>query len=135
MPDLSTLNWTAIVVAAIVSYAGGMVWYAPMVFGKIWMNVLGKTKETLGSPTNPMIVGFIVSLLVAAALALLFKLLGVVDAMTGARIALFVGVAFGALNVLSDSLFSATPIKLFWVQQGYRVIGLVIMGAILGWWQ
>ena len=135
MPDLSTLNWTAIVAAAVVSYAGGMVWYAPMVFGKIWLKTLGKTKESLGSPTNPMIVGFIVSLLVAVALALLFKLLGVIDPVLGAKMGLFIGVAFGALNVLSDSLFFGTPIKLFWIQQGYRVIGLVIMGAILGGWK
>lgn len=35
------INWTAVVVGAIIAYAAGWVWYSPKLFGNIWAKGVG----------------------------------------------------------------------------------------------
>ncbi len=44
MPEVTLeLNYLAIIVAAAANFVLGMVWYAPSVFGKMWMKEAGIT--------------------------------------------------------------------------------------------
>jgi Protein of unknown function (DUF1761) len=38
---ISSLNWLAVVVAAIVYYAIGALWFAPFVMGRMWQRSIG----------------------------------------------------------------------------------------------
>jgi len=42
------MNWIAIIVAAIVNFALGYVWYRPEVLGKRWSALTGKKMEDMG---------------------------------------------------------------------------------------
>ena len=72
---------------------------------------------------------------VALGLALLIKGLGVVTLLGGILIGLVVAIAFIVTNTLSEYLYSGASLKLFWIHAGYRVVYILIMGAILGVWQ
>src|SRR2546428_11456577 len=47
MVDLSLagINWLAVIVAGIVAWVNGAIWYAPPVFGKRWMEMMGMKME------------------------------------------------------------------------------------------
>jgi hypothetical protein len=46
---LSDLNWLAVIVAAIAYFAIGALWYAPPVFGRIWMTAGGMAMPEAGT--------------------------------------------------------------------------------------
>ena len=46
MMDLD-INYLAIIVAAIIYYVGGAIWYSPLLFAKSWMAAVGLTEEKM----------------------------------------------------------------------------------------
>ena len=55
MVDLASLNYWAIVVATVASFALGGLWYGPL-FGKSWLLALGKTEEDIPPSATPFVV-------------------------------------------------------------------------------
>ena len=82
---LTTLNWRAVVGAALVYFVLGGLWYSPMVFGAVWREVTGP------SPLHeqPSVWMFVVplggSFAAAMATALLVRLTGVSTLDVGCR--------------------------------------------------
>ncbi len=60
------LNWTIILISALVPTITGMIWYNPKVFGTAWMKLNGFTEEQLkgGNMAKMVIVSIIFSLLI-----------------------------------------------------------------------
>ena len=52
-----TINWLAILVAAIVPTIIGFIWYNPKVFGTAWMKASGMTEEKIKGGNMPVIFG------------------------------------------------------------------------------
>src|SRR5690606_457348 len=68
--DFSTINWLAVIIAAVASWALGAVWY--MVLADRWLAAIGKTREELNSKDPaPYIWSVVVQLVMAVALAML----------------------------------------------------------------
>lgn len=134
MWDIAELNWLAILTATIAGFVLGGIWYGP-VFGKAWMEALGKTPEDIKPSPTPFLVSLVTATITAIILALFIAALGVTNAVSGALIGLGVGVGFIATAMGSDSAFCGWGLKLFLIQAGYRVSYSIIMGAILGGWQ
>ena len=135
MLNFANINYLAVLVATIAAYFFGALWYSSVLFGRTWLRALGKSKEELPSPTLPMLINFILAFITALGLALLIKSLGVVTLLGGILIGLVVAIAFIVTNTLSEYLYSGASMKLFWIYAGYRVVYILIMGAILGVWQ
>jgi len=135
MLNFANINYLAVLVATIAAYFFGALWYSSVLFGRTWLRALGKSKEELPSPTLPMLINFILAFITALGLALLIKSLGVVTLLGGILIGLVVAIAFIVTNTLSEYLYSGASMKLFWIHAGYRVVYILIMGAILGVWQ
>lgn len=135
MLDFASINYLAVLVATLVAYFFGALWYSPILFGNVWKQALGKSREELPAPTLPMLIGFILTFVTALGLALLIKSLGVNTLIGGVLVGLVVAIAFIVTNTLSEYLYSGQSMKLFWIHAGYRVVYILIMGAILGVWQ
>ena len=135
MFDLSSLNYVAIVVAIVATYALGALWYSPIGFGKMWMDELGKTQEQLGSPVKPMLVSFATGALTVVSMALLMSLVPEPNWSRGLCIGGLVGVGFIATAMASDYAFCGYSMRFYLIQTGYRVVYALIMGVILGAWQ
>ena len=133
--DLHSLNLWAILVAAVAGFVIGGIWYAPPVLGNKWMAALGKTKDQLSSPTIPMAMQVVVSLVIALVLAVVVSRFGAVTWIEGAAIGFALSVGLIGTTILSDSMFSGPNARLYLIQVGYRVISITIMGAILGAWR
>lgn len=131
--DASTLNWIAVVVAALATFLLGGLWYGPL-FGKPWLAASGMDEERLGRGTA-MILGasFLLQLIAAAVLAMFIgpdATLGFALAAAGAVGVFWVATAFGVVY-----LFERRPLAHWAVNAGYQVTAYLLMGLILGLWR
>ncbi len=134
MLDFSDLNLWAILVASLAGFMLGGVWYGPL-FGKAWMNAIGKTEEDIQPSPAPFIISFFTSLTTAIVLAALIRTLDFTALSDGIILGVTVGAGFIAAAMASDSAFCGWGVKLFLIQSGYRLAYSIIMGGILVAWQ
>ena len=132
MFDLTTFNPLAVSVATGVGAALGALWYSPAMLRNRYVAALGKPEVNLQSPLA--ILGSVVSCLVAVtSVAVLVSAAGARTTLAGALVGLIVGIVV-AMTMLSDCLFSRWGWRLYFIQGGYRVLYLIIAGAICGGW-
>lgn len=158
------MNFLAIAIAALSTLVVRVIWYHPKVFGTVWMHSAGLTEEELKKGNMLKIFGltFILSLMVAMVLQVLtihqtsiFGLIGgQVDENTLPSFHVFMddyGTAYrtfkhGAFHGFLAGLFLALPIvaitglfehksaKYIFVNTGYWIVSLTLMGAIVCGW-
>ena len=109
--DIGSVNGWAVLVAAVVGYAIGAVWYAPMV------------------------VQFFLALVIAAVLAAVVVRFGAVTWIEGAAIGFVLSAGLFATSLLADWMFCGFSMRLYRIQAGYKVVYITAMGAILGAWR
>lgn len=132
---LASLNWLSIIIATVVYFVLGALWYSPVLFGKIWMRLRNLTEEDIGNP-NPIIYlySFILQFIGVVSLALFITALGVNTAGNGALIGFGAGAGFVFTLAGATGIFTDVPMKLHFLDNGYHVVGLVLAGLVLGWW-
>jgi len=124
-----TLNWGAIVIAGVVNMVLGMIWYSPMVFGKSWMKLSG-IKEMKPNPVN-LLGMFVVALLIGWILTCFVAYAGATTFGLGLEVGVMAAVGFVVLTGISGTLASKTSWNLLWINAGYWVVSLALMGGIL----
>lgn len=133
--DMSTINWWAVLVAGISSFVLGGVWYSPALFGNAWMKDNNLTMEEIKKGNMGKIYGitFILSLVMSANLAMFLN-----DAktdVTWGTIAGFLAGLWVFCAVAMHGLFEHRPGRLIFINGGYSIVGLMLMGAIIGLWR
>jgi hypothetical protein len=145
------INWLAVIVAAIVIFVLGGLWYSPVLFAKRWVALQGKTEEQMkaeaASANMPLLyVGAAVtSLLIAFTLALILAHIGRDPAMAepgggvsaghGAIIGLMCWLGFAASTSYATATFSGKPKQLWLIDTAYNLVCFVIAGIILAVWR
>jgi hypothetical protein len=128
-----------IVVAAAAAFALGALWYSPILFGKVWIAANGLTAEKVeamrASAPRAYAVSFLCNLVMAAALCVLLRRIGVVSWMTGAKLGALVGFGFAATLGLTANVYSDRKISAWAIVAAYQVSYLVLMGTILAAWR
>ena len=137
---LSDLNWLAVIVAAIVYFAVGALWYAPPVFGKVWSAAGGFSLPEPGSRPSPAIyvTPLVGSILSAIALAMIAKASGTDTFKEGIVLGLVVAIGFAASIAFVTAQFeSSKPKPMVWgaVNAGYHVVGNLLAAIIIASWQ
>ena len=130
---VGAINWLAVIVAAVATFALGALWYGPLM-GKAWMKASGMTEEKAASANMARTFGvaFVLQLLAAFALAMFIG----PDAELGFGVfagfmtgTFFVATAFGVVY-----LFEQEPFALWGINASYHILSFTLMGAILGAW-
>ena len=136
MEVLDRINWLTVLIATVVGFGVGAVWFNKNVFGRPWMEDLGY-KEGGPHPSMAATMGgsFVTTLISAFGLAWLIRLTGAMSLAGGAKVGLLVGLAFVATSYLSDGLFESRKHRLIAITASHRAVMFVIMGAILGAWR
>jgi hypothetical protein len=137
---LSDLNWLAVIVAAIVYFAVGALWYAPPVFGKVWSAAGGFSLPEPGSRPSPAIyvTPLVGSILSAIALAMIAKASGTDTFKEGIVLGLVVAIGFAVSIAFVTAQFeSSKPKPMVWgaVNAGYHVVGNLLAAIIIASWQ
>jgi len=134
------VNWTAVLVAAIVYFFLGAVWFT--VFKTQWLNNLGMTQEQLmakagpGPIFYPYIVSFLCNVVIARVLAqVIIATSAAPSLLHGLRVAFYAWGGFVATTFLTSYVFEMRGPMGWAINAGYPLVGMLLMGAILGAWQ
>lgn len=125
------LSLVGIIACTFINMMLGGLWYSPLLFGKQWMNCIGKTPETIGSPTGPMIGSVVASLLTAVGVSLIFALVEVDSLALGIEVGLVLGFLLIFPALLSDNLFCGWGRQLLLIQSAYRLLSVLLMSIAL----
>jgi sterol desaturase/sphingolipid hydroxylase (fatty acid hydroxylase superfamily) len=136
---LSNANWLAILVAAIVYFALGSVWFS-VLFGKQWMalnNIPEPTpekKEEMKKLMLPMMIKTLVmAIVLAVAIGILVKALAIGNCVPGIKLGLLLS-AVGIIPLVMADMYLMKPLKLWFIDAGYHFIGIILMSIILSVW-
>lgn len=133
-----SINYVAVVAAAVASIAIGFGWYSMSVFGKQWMKLSGLTEEVLEKSKKDMGpkygIMILSSLVMAGVLAVLVKLAWSQTAIGGAKVGALAWLGFVATVGLNSFIFENKPFQLYLINVTYQLVSLVVMGAILAAW-
>lgn len=127
------VSWLAIIVATLAYFALGAVWY--MALSGQWMAAVGKDREQIESDQRSYI--YAVQFVATALLTVLVAYL-VVNVFSVASIAegLLAGALIGGVAILASSgdfLYEGRSLRLFLINSGYRLVGIMLMSAIVAW--
>lgn len=128
-------NIWAVLVAALSTFLIGGLWYSPVLFGKAWMRENGFTEETLkgGNMTKIFSLAFVLAIVAAVNLAMF---MGPEDKPAmGALWGFLAGFGWVATFVGTHYLFERRSLTLFFINAGYSVVALTVMGVILAAWK
>lgn len=124
-------NLWAILVAAAAAIAIGMIWYAPPVLGGRWRAATGVTQPGL----RAVVIWAASYLILAFAMAYLFKNLQVTGLEAGFRWGSTLGAAIVVVGVAPNYAFGKRPLSLFLIEMGYVFVAFTVIGTILGVWR
>jgi hypothetical protein len=129
------INLWSVLVAAIVNFALGGLWYSPVLFAGPWARLAGVSEAQLKQRLpQGMAVDAVSSLAMAYMLALAIRSAGSAGLLPGAVTGLITALAFIALPLLSAAIYEGRPPRLFLINACYRLLAVTAMGAILGSW-
>ncbi len=130
------INIPAIIVAAILPFLLGGLWYSPFMFGKAWMRENSFNEKDLEQGNQPKIFGlsFLFFLLMSGNLAA-FLATPETDFLFGLLAGFLAGFGWVALSLTIIALFERKSWKYMLINGGYMVVAFVLMGAVLGAWR
>ena len=135
--DFGDLNYLAVIVAAVASFALGAGWYG--VFAKPWMEETGITREMVAENPAETYKGYATAavawVVAALALSMLVQLTGADGIVDGLWLGLIAGIGLVAASQAPHFSFEIKSMRLFLIDEGYPVTALAIAGIILGVWQ
>ncbi len=133
---LGDLNWFAVIGATVAYFALGGIWYAPAVFGNLWMRSAG-IEAPEQTQASFYVIPALTCLLATIAVGMLAVATSTDTVGEGVVLGLVtgVGIAFSALFV-TGFFDPQKPQAMTWVAVvgGYHIVGLVIVGIILSAW-
>jgi hypothetical protein len=129
------LNHLAILVAALIQFFLGALWYS-LFFAKPWMALTGHTPgERPKGAIVAMFSSFIGGLILSFVLAHVVAWSGVGTVGWGAVIGFICWLGFIAAPLLSETMYEKRSYRLFAINSGYWLVSLLISGALLAVWQ
>jgi hypothetical protein len=145
------INWLAVLVAGIVIFLLGGLWYSPILFSKRWLALQNKTEEQMraeaATANMPLMYAsaFITGLIIAAVLALILAHIardpavaepgGGISTAHGAIIGFTCWLGFAATTSYATAMFSGKPRQLWLIDSAYNLVSFVLAGIILAVWR
>ena len=135
------LVWWAVLAAAFARFMFGWLWYSAL-FGKSWMKESGVSeKEMKGGVGKAIPIDLITCIIMAFVLGHAVKYAMASPSMAqmphlggGMVCGFFNWLGFVAPILLGSVIYEKKSMKLFWINAGYNLVTLMIMGAILALW-
>ena len=131
------LHLLPVLVSALILWLLGAAWYSPPLFAKPWMAALGITPDP--AKKKGLLAGMISSLvgdfILAFALLHLIMWSNAASVHGGAFVGFLVWLGFFAAPNFPQAIYENRPFKLFAINNGYWLVGLIIVGILLAVWQ
>lgn len=126
------VNWIAVIVATIGSFAVGAVWY--MLLANQWLASIGKTRDQIDrADVTPYIWSIIVQLVMAYFIALLTPaIFGTTTVWTGILCAAHMWLGFVITSMILNHRYQGAPWSRTAIDGGYLLLALLVQGVIIG---
>jgi Protein of unknown function (DUF1761) len=133
--NFSLINWLAVLVAGISAFVVGGIWYSRPLFGNAWAVDSNLTEDQIKQGNKGKIFGFtsVFSLIMAANLAM-FLAQPTTTVAWGAEAGFLAGI-WTFCAIATHSLFELRSWRHIFINDGYSVVSLTLMGAIIGLWR
>jgi uncharacterized protein DUF1761 len=133
------VNNVAVLVAGVVIFLLGGLWYSPVLFAKRWVALIGKSEEELKANTGNMplsyVFVFLCGLVTAWIMALVVGNFSTAAAVDGALVGALCWLGFAGATSFGTALFSGKPKALWLIDSGFNLAAFVIAGIILAAWR
>jgi len=132
-----TINYWHAVVAAIVAFVIGGLWYGPL-FGKTWMKLSGvtmkKTKEGKKKASKSMVIGFILTAVTAFALSCILAHTQAGTMAEALQVAFVLWLGFMMPVEAGSVIWEGKPFKLLALNALHSLVTVFVMAAIIFAW-
>ena len=134
-----SVNLLAVVIAALAYYAGGALWYSPLLFGKPWMALVGlteaKIREARKSAWKSYASALVAAFIISYGLARIEMYMNVANFSGGIHTGFWSWLCFVITTAATNNAFAGRPVKLLFIDSGYHLYGFLVMGVILALWK
>lgn len=130
------INVAALALAAILKSVVGTVWFSPALLGPRWNSYAKCDPDVLrrGLP-RALGVDVIGNFVMAFVLVHATHYAGATSAAQGAAVGFFNWLGFVAVSTLFSVTFEKRPFGLWLINNGFHLIGIVLMGVIVTTWR
>ena len=134
------INYAAVAVSALAYWLLGGLWYSPLLFARPFVELMRYTPEQVAAiqaagEGRQLFVALLISLLLAYVLAHFVRFTGAETARMGLLAGFWLWLGFVATTNLETVLFESRPLGLYLINNGYHLVGLLGMGALLAVWR
>ena len=132
------VNYLSVVIASVVSFIVGFIWYGPL-FGKLWMKLSNISEKDAKKAKEkgmavPMLLNFIGTLVTAYVLAAFLQVLGAGTVSGAMAVAFWAWLGFiAATTLLGGVLWENKSWNLFLLNGGYWLVTVEVIAAMLVW--
>ena len=132
---MASINYLAVLAAALSIFLIGGLWYSPVLFQRAWMEANNLTDADINTRGQAKTFGL--ALVFAVVMAFnLAMFLNAPDTTTGwGATAGLLAAIWVALGIATVALFERRPFAYTAINGGYWLVSFVVMGAILGAWR
>ncbi|NNF51335.1 MAG: DUF1761 domain-containing protein [Gammaproteobacteria bacterium] len=130
----SDVNFLAVLVATVLAFVIGGLWYSPVLFYKAWLDGAGLTEEQAQQGHPGKIYGGAFAMTFVAATLLAVVIGDHKSLIYGIHWGLIVGIGWVSTSFATNYLFERRSFKLWLVNAGYNVVLFTVMGAVIGMW-
>lgn len=133
------VNFLAVVAASVIAMVVGFIWFSKAFFGKVWMEYLGETEESMKAAQGKMgpyyLLAFLGAILIAYVLAHIVFYVGAATFTEGVQTGFWVWLGFIVPVLLGGVLWENKPWKIFYINVSYYIVSLALMGGTLALWR
>lgn len=134
------INYWAVLGSAVFGVAAGLLWYSPMLFGKIWAQLSGCAAQEAGAGKKgagmikPLLGAFLNCLVMGFTLSFFLDRTGAYDVVEGLMVAGMLWVGFVVTLHFSSVLWERKPLSLFFIHVGHTAVFLAGASVIFMLW-
>ncbi|NUM79584.1 DUF1761 domain-containing protein [bacterium] len=131
------INHVTAIVAAVINFLVGGLWYSPLLFAKPWMAAAGFTEEDVkkGAGVMPYVIALATALVVSYGMACILSAVQATSIVDALSIGFFTGIAFVVSTIAMHDAFESRPIKLTLINAGHSLVGILVVSVILTIWK
>jgi hypothetical protein len=134
------IKYAAVIVAALVHYILGGLWYSPLLFGNKFLQIINWSPEKLAeiesqSHMKELAIALVTSFVLVYILAHFVQYTKATTAMAGIQTAFWLWLGFIVTTQAATVIFEQRPLGLYLMNIGYQLVGCALAGAILAVWR
>ena len=134
------IKYPAVIVAALVHYILGGLWYSPLLFGNKFLQIINWTPEQLAQiqakgAVKELIIAFVSSVVLVYILAHFIHYTKAKTVRGGIETAFWLWLGFVATTQLATVIFEQRPFGLYLLNISYQLVGCMLAGVILAVWR